>query len=254
MGKYANVEKMVNLSRQSWKEAESSGLARIRTVGARGNKLVAENGHEFINMCSCSYLGLDRHPLVIEGAVEAMRQEGALWLSVSRARIAPRLISEVEDLLSELFGGHATAAVSCSSASVGVLPLLASGHFTGGDKPLMIFDKHCHFSMNVMKASCADETEIVTCEHNDVGFIEDMCKKHKQVAYVGDGAYSMGGRAPVAELKQLQEKYGLFLYLDDSHSLSAYGARGRGYVRTEFGELGDRTIVVASLGDRKSVV
>jgi 7-keto-8-aminopelargonate synthetase-like enzyme len=58
----------------------------------------------------------------------------------------------------------------------------------------------------------------------------------------------MGGHAPVEELKRLQDRYGLFLYLDDSHSISAYGARGRGYVRTVFGELDDRTIVVASLG------
>ncbi len=248
MGQYGNLDKMISLSQASWKEAERSGLTKIRTVGARGNRLVAEDGHEFINMCSCSYLGLDRHPQVIEGVVEAIRAEGALWLAVSRARIAPRLVSEVEELLSEVFGAHAMATVSCSAASVGVLPLLASGHLTDGRKPLMIFDKHCHFSMNIMKASCADETEIVTCDHNDIDFVADMCRRHPQVAYVADGAYSMGGNAPIAALNELQARHGLFLYFDDSHSISAYGPRGRGYVRTEFGELGDRTLIVASLG------
>ena len=70
----------------------------------------------------------------------------------------------------------------------------------------------------------------------------------RRAPYVADGAYSMGGHAPVEELLRLQERYGLFLYFDDSHSLSVYGERGEGYVRALMGdEMHPRTVIVASL-------
>jgi 7-keto-8-aminopelargonate synthetase-like enzyme len=119
--------------------------------------------------------------------------------------------------------------------------------FTGGQRPVLIFDKHAHFALNQVKAICGDETQVVTCNHNDVDFIEDMCKRHPLVAYVADGAYSMGGSAPIERLLALQDKYGMFLYFDDSHSLSAYGERGEGYIRTFMPELNPRTLLVYSL-------
>lgn len=248
MGKFANVEKMLELSLENWGQATSQGLTRIRTVESIGNKLVTEDGHRFINMVSCSYLGLDRHPKIVEGVASAVRREGRIVMATSRARIGVALIDQVEAVLSEVFGAPAITTLSCATASAGVLPVLASGHLTGRRKPLMIFDKKAHFSMNFMKATCGDETEVVTCEHNDLDFIEDACKRHHTVAYVADGAYSLGGNAPVADLVRLQERYGLFLYFDDSHSVSVYGPRGRGFVRTHLERLSDRTIIVASLG------
>lgn len=40
--------------------------------------------------------------------------------------------------------------------------------------------KHSHYSMNPIKASCADETEVKTAPHNDLSFIEELCKKRKK--------------------------------------------------------------------------
>jgi 7-keto-8-aminopelargonate synthetase-like enzyme len=248
MGKFANVEKMLELSLENWGQATSQGLTRIRIVESIGNKVVTDDGHRFINMVSCSYLGLDRHPKIVEGAASAVRREGRLVVSTSRTRIGVALLDQVEAVLSEVFGAPAITTLSCAVASAGVLPVLASGYFTGRRKPLMIFDKKAHFSMNFMKATCGDETEVVTCEHNDLDFIEDACKRYPAVAYVADGAYSLGGNAPVADLVRLQERYGLFLYFDDSHSVSVYGPRGRGFVRSQLEGLSDRTIIVASLG------
>ncbi|CAK8737018.1 8-amino-7-oxononanoate synthase [Sodalis praecaptivus] len=57
----------------------------------------------------------------------------------------------------------------------------------------------------------------------------------------------MGDNAPLAELARLQQRYGLFLFIDDSHSLSVSGPRGCGLARAHFEQLNDRTIIVASL-------
>jgi 7-keto-8-aminopelargonate synthetase-like enzyme len=67
------------------------------------------------------------------------------------------------------------------------------------------------------------------------------------VAYVCEGAYSVGGLANLEGMRALQERYGLFLYIDDSHALSTQGPNGEGYARSVFRELNDRTIVVASI-------
>ncbi|MEB0141221.1 MULTISPECIES: aminotransferase class I/II-fold pyridoxal phosphate-dependent enzyme [unclassified Undibacterium] len=111
----------------------------------------------------------------------------------------------------------------------------------------MAFDKFAHFSMSHVKPICGDETQVETCPHNDLNFIEDLCKRHELVAYIGDGTYSVDGFAPVEQLKYLQDRYGLFLYLDDSHGLSITGERGEGHVLRALGELNDRTVVVGSL-------
>jgi 7-keto-8-aminopelargonate synthetase-like enzyme len=80
-----------------------------------------------------------------------------------------------------------------------------------------------------------------------MNFLEDICKKYPRVAYVCDGAYSVGGVANLPALLALQEKYGLFIYFDDSHSLSIQGKRGEGYIRSRLPEMNDKTIIVASI-------
>src|SRR3546814_3829990 len=48
---------------------------------------------------------------------------------------------------------------------------------------------------------------------------------------------------------RLQERYNLFLYIDDAHGISILGAQGEGFARGQLpDELGPRTIVAASLG------
>ena len=101
--------------------------------------------------------------------------------------------------------------------------------------------------MNHIKAACADETDVVTCPHNDMDYLEDLCKTNRRVAYIADGVYSMGGVTNVEAIKYLKNRYGLFTYLDDSHSLSATGDHGRGYIRSSFPAFDDSSIIVASL-------
>ena len=111
----------------------------------------------------------------------------------------------------------------------------------------MVFDKNAHFCMNAMKPNVADEAEIATIPHNDVDALEDLCKRHRQVAFVADGVYSAGGQAPIAELLRLQEKYGLLLLFDEAHGTSTVGRHGRGLVLETMGEINDRTVIITSL-------
>ena len=245
---FINTKKAIEFGNQAWNKLDTNGLLNIAVEHLGNAKLRTIDGHEFINMCSCSYLGLEFHPEIVAGGIEGLLRVKSLNLSSSRLRVHPALLDEVESELSELFRTKAITTISCAAATSGFLPLLASGELTGAEKPVMIFDKNCHFSMNHIKPICGDETFVMTCPHNDLKFIEDVCKKHNKVAYIADGAYSMGGHTPIKDLLTLQDKYGLFLYFDDSHSLSVYGKHGEGFVRSHMDELSEHTVIVSSLG------
>ncbi|WP_457328702.1 aminotransferase class I/II-fold pyridoxal phosphate-dependent enzyme [Rhizobacter sp. P5_C2] len=246
MNKFGNISKMVAISDPAWVAAKETGLAGL-AVKHEMAPYVSGDGRQFINMCSCSYLGLDTNESILQGAIHGIEKAGTLHLTTARTRLVISLLSDLEDALSEHYGGEAVSYISCAAATSAFLPMFASGIFSGGRKPVMAFDKYAHFSMNHVKPICGDETQVETCPHNDLNFVEDLCKRHEIVAYIGDGTYSVEGFAPVEQLKYLQDRYGLFLYLDDSHGLSITGERGEGHVLRNLGELNDRTIVVGSL-------
>jgi 7-keto-8-aminopelargonate synthetase-like enzyme len=143
---YRNSDKMVRTSDPVWQAAADHGLIDIWADSKPGNAFVVrETGHEFINMCSCAYLGLNFHPAIIEAAIQALREAGTTGPSVSPTRIRHNLLGQLEEELSELFGAHVVSALSCSVASAGILPLLASGQLVAGGPRVMVFDRHCHF-------------------------------------------------------------------------------------------------------------
>ncbi|MCP3144886.1 8-amino-7-oxononanoate synthase family protein [Pyxidicoccus xibeiensis] len=248
--RYRNTESMIVHGNPSFQAAKEAGLLDLSVRNTGRGTLELPDGREFINMCSCSYLGLDSHPDILEGAIQALRSEGTMDMAISRLRVRVAILDRLEEELSQRWRTKVIVTNSASAASAGLLPLIASGHLLPeGRKPVLVFDKSAHFSMNLIKPICADETEVLTCPHNDLDFLEDVCRKHARVAYVADGFYSMGGAAVVKDLLALQDRYGLFLYFDDSHSFSVYGESGEGFVRTLIpGDVSPRTIIIGSLG------
>lgn len=244
---YRNSEKLIKYGDRVWQIAADNGLIGIKVDHESNNRLIVrETGHEFMILCSCSYLGLNRHPKIIQGAIAALQETGTTGLSLAEVRVRLNLLVRLEEGLRDLYGCPVLPGLSCSALTAGILPLLASGHLTDGRPRVMIFDRFCHFSMAYIKSTCADESMVLTSPHNDLDYIEDICKKYPRVAYVADGAYSMGGVAALEGLLALQDKYGLFLYFDDSHALSITGERGEGYIRSRI-EMNPLTLIVGSL-------
>ncbi|SFG82701.1 aminotransferase class I/II-fold pyridoxal phosphate-dependent enzyme [Pseudomonas sp. NFACC45] len=245
--RYTNYRKVISLADQDWRSAEVGKISGLNVEVKTPNVLVDQYGRTFHHFCTTSYLGLDHHPALLDGAMTALWETGTLRVANSKNRCKLAILDRYETQLSELFGASCLSALSCSAASAGILPLLASGAFTDNRPPVMVFDKHAHYSMNHLKAACADETQVITGPHNDMDFLEDVCKRQRNVAYVADGAYSMGGVTDMDSLLYLKQRYGLFLYLDDSHALSAIGQCGAGLVRSRFHAVDERTLIVASL-------
>ena len=244
---FTNYRKLISLADHDWETAEAGKVAGLNVDIRNTNRMVDQYGREFHHFCTTSYLGLDHHPDLLDGAIATLWETGTLRVANSKNRCKLASLEQYETELSELFGTHCISTLSCSAASAGVLPLLASGVFTENRPPVMVFDRLAHYSMNHIKAACADETKVVTSPHNDMDFLEKQCKQETRVAYVADGAYSMGGVADLDSLLYLKDRYGLFLYLDDSHALSAVGTFGAGLVRPRMHALEDHCLIVASL-------
>ena len=230
---------------------------RLNVMGVGGKSLARRDvqlrgqsgGGKVVDFVRCSYLGLDNHPKVVEGALSAIENYRSVHWSCARTRLNFGLLQDLEDQLSALFACRVIAFSSVMLANLGALPLIASGHLTDGVKPVMVFDRICHASLAYHKPVVASETEVVTIDHNDIAALEEICKANPCVAYIADGVYSMGGSAPIPELLRLQEKYNLFLYIDDAHGISIFGEHGEGFARSQLpAELGPRSIVAASLG------
>jgi 7-keto-8-aminopelargonate synthetase-like enzyme len=246
--RFRNNQRMVPASEAAWRLAADNGMLDIRVDATDGQNRLRDvrTGHEFLNLSSCSYLGLNSHPTVVEAGIEALRDEQITGLAMAEFRIRLAAAHRLEEELSALFGARVLPSISCGVISSAVLPLLASGHLTDSEPLVVVFDKFAHFSMNFVKPVVADESMVLTCPHNDMQFLEDVCRRYPRVAYVCEGQYSTGGLADLRGIRELQEKYGMYVYLDDSHALSTQGPNGEGYARSVFRELNDRTMIVAS--------
>ncbi|MER8824008.1 aminotransferase class I/II-fold pyridoxal phosphate-dependent enzyme [Mesorhizobium sp. M0991] len=252
-GHFRNTAYVINQSRPYFDAAHAAGLMGVQGRSTTGRTVVLGTGPldgrpQVIDFVRCSYLGLDNHPVIVAGAIEAIEAHRSLHWSCARTRLNFDLLAELEATLSEMFCARVLAFSSVMLANLGAMPILASGQLTGGRKPVVVFDRTAHISLAYHKPVVADEARVETIAHNDIHALERLCRDNPVVAYVCDGVYSMGGNSPIEELRQLQERYGLFLYIDDAHGISLFGPQGQGFARSQFPQvLGDRTIIAASL-------
>ena len=248
MHKFRNLEKAYKISNTYWDKCYQNNLLELRVTTDHNGVENTSSNEKFINLCSCSYLGLNRHGKIIDSAIAHLKEAGTVVYPTSRCRIANKILDTTEKELGELFSAKAVLTISCAAATLGVLPLLASG-ILGPRPDIMLFDRFAHFSLAFLKPICGDETKVEILPHNDMEKLEEYCEKYNNVAYVADGAYSMGGKAPVGKLLELNKEYNLALFFDDSHSLSIYGRNGEGLVRNQItGQLPENVFIVASLG------
>lgn len=246
---FRNTAAMIESAALSFDHAHLHGVMAIYAEAGEGRQVsVPATGKIVTDFTRCSYLGLDNHPSIVAGAAENTVQSKTVHWSCARTRLNFASLGDLEDELGDLFKARILTFSTVLAANMSTMPLLASGHLTKGQKPLVVFDRLAHATLAYHKPVVAAETAVETIPHNDIDALETLCKNHPHVAYVCDGVYSMGGSAPLAALKELQAKYGLFLYIDDAHGISIKGKLGQGFARCAFPDLNDRTIVAASLG------
>lgn len=59
---YINTARTLEMGNPSWQLAQHSGLTDLSVRHIERSRMIDQNEHAFMNMCSCSYLGLEIDP------------------------------------------------------------------------------------------------------------------------------------------------------------------------------------------------
>ncbi|MFI6132657.1 hypothetical protein [Micromonospora sp. NPDC051141] len=223
-------------------------LHRIAEDDRLDGRTVTLGGHRLVNFGSCSYLGLETHPMLRAAVAEAVDRYGTQFSS-SRAYLSAPAYEAAEQTLGELFGRPTVITPSTTMGHLATMPTLVAS------SDLLVLDHQVHHSVQVAaKLAQAQGTRVELIPHNDLRallrLLEQSRHTHQRVWYAADGLYSMfADFAPIDELNELvTEHERLWLYIDDAHSFSWTGRFGRGFaLDTLTPAAASRAVVAGSL-------
>ncbi|WP_306358794.1 MULTISPECIES: 8-amino-7-oxononanoate synthase [unclassified Nocardia] len=213
---------------------------RVRAGLRRELRPRASEG-EAIDLASNDYLGLTRHPEVIEGAVAAVRRWGA---GATGSRLVTGTTAEHELLETELaeFVGAQAGLVFASgyAANLGVVTALA------GRDALVVSDAGSHASL--VDACRLSRARVEIAPHRDVDAVDRLLARRgeERALVLTDSVFSADGDlAPLRELHRVTRARGAVLVVDEAHGLGVRGTGGRGLVH-ECGLAGEPDLVITA--------
>jgi len=236
--------------RRTLDELAGAGLLR-RPVTVEGGQAahVRVNGADYACFCSNNYLGLANHPEVVEAGIQALRRYGAGTASVRFICGTFTVHRELEHELADFVGTAASLSyVSCWNANEGLMPTVL------GPEDVVISDKLNHAS--IIDGCRLSRARVVRYSHNDVADLRrnlDETTEYGRRLIVTDGVFSMDGDiAPLDQLYEVAEKYGVMTMVDDAHGEGVLGG-GKGIVH-HFGLQGSFDVEIGTLSKAFGVV
>ncbi|WP_131745562.1 8-amino-7-oxononanoate synthase [Frankia sp. Cppng1_Ct_nod] len=207
---------------------EEAGLRRtVRPRGPDGwTSADAPHGDlpRLLDLAGNDYLGLSRHPEVIEGGVRALRAWGAGSTGSRLVTGTTTLHGELEEALAN-HTGFASALVFASgyAANLGVLTALS------GPDDLIVSDERNHASL--VDACRLSRARVRIVAHADVEAVDAALagQSWRHAVVVTDSVFSADGDlAPLAALHAVARAHGALLLVDEAHGLGVVGPGGRG--------------------------
>ena len=197
----------------------------IPLEGSEGTE-VEIGGNKLIMIGSNNYLGLTHHPKVRAAAREAIDRYGTSCSGSRFLNGTLELHEELERRLAKFMGQEAALCYSTGfQVNLGAISSIC------GKGDVILCDRENHASIiDGCRLAFADVRKF---RHNDV---EDL-ERHLQLSseqgrgmmIAVDGLYSMmGDLAPLAEIRELADKYGARLMVDEAHAIGVLGDTGRG--------------------------
>lgn len=236
--------------------AVADGLTGFEVVSREGKRITLSDATTCTEFVSCSYLGLESHPQLVQAAQVALERLGT-HLSSSRAAMAPVYLRQLEQLLGDIYAGASvTVFSSTSNAHLGVLPLLGSGGMDGyplRDAGVMwLVDRTAHASMQMLRGLLAQfgrVRRVDTADEDGLAEALVLCDRERLTpVLLVDGVGSMSGLLPVAALSERLRAHGGYLYVDDAHGVSIRGRHGAGYAFESLDhQLPANTLIAGSL-------
>jgi 8-amino-7-oxononanoate synthase len=210
---------------------------------------VVLDGKSYLAFASNDYLGLARHPRLVEAAAAGLERWGVGSGSAHLVAGHSAAHEEFEQAFARWVGLDAALTFSSGyAANLGVITALL------GRDDAVFADKLNHASLN--DGCLLSRATFKRFAHNDLdhlaSLLENTPAKSRLIAV--DAVYSMDGdEAPLAGLLELAERYDAWLYLDDAHGFGVFG-NGRGSLHEVPALLGhERVIYMATLGKAAGV-
>lgn len=126
---YRDTAKMIDLSQANWGAAEESGLINLYLdSGPDGTLVDSRSGREPVNMSSYSYLGLNYHPAIINGVIDALVSSGHLIDGKPRVAIFDKRSHFRMDYMKPVCAGEAPVLIAPHN-DIGFRQLLAEGFY-----------------------------------------------------------------------------------------------------------------------------
>jgi 8-amino-7-oxononanoate synthase len=225
-------------------ELKALGLhRRTRLVSGPQGPHVLLDGKPVLLLCSNNYLGLADHPRLREAAAEAAMRWG-VGTGASRLVSGTMTIHRRLEERLAAFKGRQAALLFGSGylANAGTIAALARP----GD--VVFSDELNHAS--IIDGCRLSRAEVFVYDHADVEHLRwgIVHAEGRGALIVTDSVFSMDGDvAPLAEIVELAERFGLRTVVDEAHATGTLGPGGRGAV-AEAG-LDDRIdVIVGTLG------
>lgn len=207
-----------------------------------------------VDLASNDYLGLARHPEVIEAGVQALRTWGAGSTGSRLVTGNTELHEQFEAELAEFLGARTALVFSSGyAANLGAVVSLS------GPGALVVSDAAAHASL--VDACRLSRARVVVSPHRNVGAVAAAlaARDEERALVVTDSVFSTDGAlAPLRELHEVCRAHRAVLLVDEAHGLGVRGAGGRGLLH-ELGLAGAPDVVMTTtlskaLGSQGGVV
>lgn len=182
-------------------------------------------GERVLMFGSNNYLGLTRHPEVIQAARDALDQFGSSMTGSRLLNGSTHLHEELEGRIAQFL--HKEAALVFTTgylANLGTISSLVS------KRAVAVVDKADHAS--IYDGCKLADGDMIRFQHNDPARLEKVLKKvteDRAAMLIIDGVYSMGGDiAPLDKFLDIAKRYGVRVFVDDAHAIGMIGEGGRG--------------------------
>jgi 8-amino-7-oxononanoate synthase len=224
--------------------AARKDLNRLRKLKHLKQLSAAEvewEGRRLLNFCSNDYLGLSRHPLVMERSARYVMEHGAGATASRLVCGSHGWMEAVEKKLAALKGKERVLAMSSGfQANATVLPALV-------DKDSLIVSDSLNHNSIIQGARLA-RCKAAVWPHNDLAALETLLEetrgRYSRRLVVTESVFSMDGDIPdLPALADLARRHDAVFVVDEAHATGVFGENGMGLCH---GGLAD--IVVGTFG------
>jgi 8-amino-7-oxononanoate synthase len=236
-------------------QAERAGqslLRRLRTIESVDGARIVIDGKALLNFASNDYLGLARHPALVEALARSAAQWGVGATAAHLLGGHREEHAELEDKLARWTGRERALLFSSGyMANLGTIQaLLGEGAAASrAGLALCLQDKLNHASL--IDAARLSGAELERYLHASAASARrQLAARPGAAALVAtDGVFSMDGDvAPLAELATLCSSQQATLMVDDAHGVGVLGADGAGSVSEAHLGQDDVPVLMATLG------